>query len=224
MRSLKKEKYTEKDLVDSFFYNSLPYRLFKKNTIALEEPNLPVGFPDIVLCTLQDNFQEIISREYILDYHQLKLLHYIYLSKGVSLDTIEKKLLFSSSFVNNNIDSFLSKGLVKLDENTVRLNPLDEIFVIDRIVAIEAKLTNWKKVIDQANRNRWFASESYILMPPKMNFKKVMKESRKRGIGILTPRLDSNHILLKSDKSNIPKSYGSWIVNEMLIKKLQENV
>jgi len=224
MRSLSKEKYTEKDLVDNFFYNSLPYRLFKKNTIALEEPNLPIGFPDIVLCTLQDDFREVISREYLLDYRQLKLLHYIYLSKGVNLDTIERKLLFSNSFVNNNIDGFLSNGLVKLDGNTVRLNPLGEIFAIDRIVAVEAKLTNWKKVLDQANRNRWFASESYILMPSKINFKKVMKESRKKGIGILTSGHDSNHILLKSDKSNIPKSYGSWIINEMLIKKLQENV
>ncbi|WP_260705058.1 hypothetical protein [Edaphobacter flagellatus] len=53
-------------------------------------------------------------------------------------------------------------------------------------IAIEAKLIDWRKALDQAYRNTCFAEESYILMPePKANFAlKFMNEFEVRGVGI----------------------------------------
>jgi hypothetical protein len=56
----------------------------------------------------------------------------------------------------------------------------------DAVIAFEAKLTNWRRALDQAYRNTCFAGLSYVLLPPE-RAKFVMKyvgEFEERGIGL----------------------------------------
>ena len=56
----------------------------------------------------------------------------------------------------------------------------------DAVIAFEAKLSNWRRALDQAYRNTCFAGLSYVLLPPE-RAKFVMKyvgEFEERGIGL----------------------------------------
>jgi hypothetical protein len=53
-------------------------------------------------------------------------------------------------------------------------------------IAFEAKLTNWRKALDQAYRNTCFAEQSYVLLP-ETSAKHAMRcsgEFEERGVGI----------------------------------------
>lgn len=56
----------------------------------------------------------------------------------------------------------------------------------ESIIAIEAKLTHWRRALQQAYRNSCFADENYVLLPKTVaiNAFRHEQEFDKRGVGI----------------------------------------
>jgi len=75
-------------------------------------------------------------------------------------------------------------------------------------------LTNWRKAIQQAVANLWFASQSYVLLPPMRTLKKVAQEAKKFGIGVIVFDGEQTKMIVKPKRQRIPISYGSWLINE----------
>ncbi len=49
-------------------------------------------------------------------------------------------------------------GLISETTRRVRARSLNDIFLARQIIAIEAKMTDWRRAIEQAIANTWFAS------------------------------------------------------------------
>jgi hypothetical protein len=98
---------------------------------------------------------------------------------------------------------------------------MSKMFVVKRIVAIEAKMRAWRDGLDQAVANMWFASHSYILIPALKCLRTIREEAEKFGVGVLVFDGDQTRTVLRPRKQRIPASYGSWLINEWAVEQLQ---
>ena len=86
-----------------------------------------------------------------------------------------------------------------------------ECFSALAIIAIEAKIGNWGKVLRQAHLNTWFASHSYILVPRHPS-PQQLQESDRFGIGVFSADVQAR---IRSSKTELcPKSYASWMLHD----------
>src|SRR5690606_26441777 len=97
---------------------------------------------------------------------------------------------------------------------------LANIFLANRIVSIEAKMSNWRKAIFQAVNNLWFASDSYVLIPDLKNSGNIASYAKDYGIGVIKFDGEKSVELLAPVSNKIPASYGSWIFNEMAVRHI----
>lgn len=114
------------------------------------------------------------------------------------------------------------------DQYHLRLLSTKKTFVIDRVKTIEAKLTNWKKAIEQAKRHLWFTNETYVLKSYTSNKSYIDRISyfcKKEGIGLIFQE-EENSFSIKTYPQNegIISSPINWFLNELIIDEvLNEN-
>ncbi len=89
----------------------------------------------------------------------------------------------------------------------------------DSVIAIEAKLTKWRTALQQAFRNRCFADESYVLLPPDVAAfaSRYEYEFERRGVGICTLVDDHIAILVEATTEAPPQP---WL-RELAIQYVQ---
>ena len=101
---------------------------------------------------------------------------------------------------------------------------LSNNYGISSIKTIEAKISNWSSVFNQATLNLWFSSESSILSPVTKPSNKVISNAESKGIGIYSMPLRANSKISSIQKplrtSGIPISYASWLFNEWIGRQL----
>ena len=184
------------------------------------EPELPTGFPDIVAVYPSKRKTQISEGRANISPQHLRLLHVLYSIKKTKLDSIGASLLWSDREVHKIVDELVVAEMVRVRGAFVYSKKLDDIFVAEQIVAIEAKIGNWKRAIEQACANKWFASQSYILVPSRRDLSLVVESAVANGIGILT--FDGTYLrtIVEPKEHAIPASYGSWLFNEWTLHKM----
>jgi hypothetical protein len=78
--------------------------------------------------------------------------------------------------------------------------------ILPEIVTVEAKVSNWRRAVDQAGRNRLFAHRSYVALPTAAA--KRMQGSdpvRAWGIGIIAVRDDGTVHVLRKARQHSPR-------------------
>jgi hypothetical protein len=99
-----------------------------------------------------------------------------------------------------------------------RVRSLRKCFAVKRLVAIEAKLDNWRRGFKQAVKNTWFASESYLLLPTVPCDEDVVELARKFGVGVLLQSRPVARPVVRATEADLPRSYASWLFNEWVWK------
>ena len=133
-----------------FFFNS-------DNIIAATEIPIGAGIVDIVagqIINAKSQTYELLDG---MESYMISLLHY---KQRLSLFTISRKANLSPDKTLAILQQLVDKGYIQTTNNCylrVRLP-------IDRVIAIEGKLKNWKKALQQANRNRLFATQSFVAL------------------------------------------------------------
>lgn len=88
-------------------------------------------------------------------------------------------------------------GLVERVNGTVQLGRWQD-FLPDVVITIEAKLVRWKQVVKQAERNCFWANESYVALPPDTASRdEVRALCIDRGLGILSVNADQVKVTYK---------------------------
>lgn len=182
------------------------------------EPKLESGFPDLVIVLWREEITRswLINRLY-LEQYDLRLMHFIHYKKRVYENEINK------FFGRRAIKSLKRLADVSMIHSTRRSwipSPLHSIFATSKIVSIEAKIGNWKKVLNQASLNTWFASKSYVLVS-KSPSPDYYYEAKKRGLGVCYPENPEIRELFCSSNSH-PKSYVSWLLNDWSWRHYQD--
>ena len=213
----------EQIFIDEFaFYLCETFKNINGGIAIFYEPLLETGFPDIVFVQYNPNVYDRwnIDRSKLFS-TDLKVLHHLVCKNGLNSDCLRKQLGIDSKTLITSIERLLDGGLIKRKNNLWKPYGFNKLFAIKRIIAVEAKIKNLKSAVQQAEINRWFASESYIVSPVDNPSEGILKYSKISGVGIYSFNKKSIRRIAKSARFQLPCSYASWMFNEWIGRYLQ---
>ena len=193
----------------------------KKMRLAVfVEPRIESGFPDIVfasyLPSITDNWSD---RREMLDTYDLKLLSYLCNatdSLGAKLIT---KLGFSEKQTITSLEKLMDAKLVSYRDRSWRVRELRDVFSLTKLIAVEAKLNDISRVVEQTHLNTWFASHSYALTNSARPQNETVKTFSRYGIGLYCKGSHFRRIV-EAKPYNLPSSYLSFQFNEWIGKTI----
>ncbi len=216
---------TEQKLVDEVTgllaseSSKVPKGLRSKNQMVLKEVNLGYGIAGIVLteCIATDE-----KRNKYLNPLEIKLLDIINRNPGTTIERIVSRTRIAKQKVRSGISSLEDTGFVRTVEG--QLTPLNNYTsTVKKSIAIEAKLRNWKRALNQAYRYKWFSDKSFVCLPTS-TIKPAAKNIdifKKMGIGLIEVCKDKGIKILYNPKSKRPLSKEmSILLNEYVLSAL----
>lgn len=207
----------ELDLVKSFL-RVMPIHIPRGcRATAFHEPRLESGFPDLVIVVWRERITHNWRSERIsLKSHDLRLMHFLHKTRRARED--ELVACFGRRAVES-ISRLYDSAMIRLVGSSWTPFALRGSFATSKIIAIEAKIGKWTKVLNQAHLNTWFASKSYVLVPH-MPSPPQLAEAKRLGIGVWS--LDNQKIReVASESTQLPRSYASWVLNDWAWKSAQ---
>ena len=213
----------EHDLVERFieYYSSDFKRNNKRNCLAIfVEPRIDSGFPDMVFATylpsILDNWSDERER---LDVFDIKLLSYIADVKTVKGAKIISKLGYPEKQTITSAEKLMDAKLVTYHSGGWHIRKMHDIFSITKLVAVEAKLSDVGKVVDQTFLNTRFASHSYAVLNSTKPHNETLQTFTKYGVGLYC-RGTPFKKYVEAKQYTLPSCYLSYQFNEWIGKTI----
>lgn len=179
---------TEKDLVIEITKNlenpKCINSLFKKSLRSkiFEEVNLGYGIPDVVVVQYKNKKNH---RKEILSFFDISILELIEKRENTSIDDIVYLTRSTKNQINNTLSVLQNENFIIYREGKY-FSHEKYVDALEDSIAIEAKLKNWKRALQQAYRYKWFSSKAYVVLPsnnikPALNNLELFK---KYGVGL----------------------------------------
>jgi hypothetical protein len=176
-----------------------------------KEPRLETGAPDLVgvLWHLPTTERWNESR-LLLERQDFRVIHQV--TQTGSIGTACVQNLFGNR-VAASVERLQAAGMISVDRGVISACPLDRLYAVRHIFAIEAKIRAWRMALRQAFLNRWFATTSHVLLPKMPSNSSMLSEARSLGVSVWGP--DATKLTLKvPSTTSSPVSYASWLFNE----------
>lgn len=209
----------EYELVGQFieYYCYRFIRSNKKTQLAVfVEPRIDSGFPDIVfasyLPSITDNWSD--KRE-ALSVFDLKLLSYLCTTEGAVGAKIISTLGFPEKQTLTSLEKLMDAKLVSYRDCSWRVRGLRHVFSLTKLIAIEAKLNDIKKVVEQTHLNTRFASHSYALTNSAHPVGETVRTFKRFGLGLYGKDSQFRRIV-EAKQYTLPSSYLSFQFNEWI--------
>jgi len=205
----------EATMVWEFIETDLPSPRKGESRSVFIEPRLGVSIPDIVAIywdsSITVSWPE--ARQSLKDI-DLRLVHLLFISGSLSEEKL--RAVFPRG-LRSSLNQLDMAGLISYTNAFWHLRNPTEIFAVRRIIAFEAKISSISRALEQAYRNTWFASESYVLTPVKQPKASIIERARSRGIGLWLHSGEITHTpFVYAKQHKIPQSYASWVFNELV--------
>lgn len=176
---------------------------------VFQEPRLPSGYPDLVVAFWR---RDIVlkwqpARQNLLT-DDIRLVHHLFQIGPAHVADLQNCI---GRKVSRSLERLRVAGMVKPKRDQWALRPLREIFAIKQLIAVEAKVSEWRGGLKQAWLNTWFASASYLLIPQLPRRSTVLDRAKEIGIGVCTLQ---ERVIAPRCRPRLPASYASWLFNE----------
>lgn len=207
----------ELDMIESFF-QTMPFSIpVGCRATVFREPRLESGFPDIVIVVWREKITHHWRSERLsLNSYDHRLMHFLHYSRRARED--ELVAYFGRNAIVS-LGRLCDAGMIRSVGSAWTPLALDRSFAATKIIAVEAKVGKWPKVLNQAILNTWFASKSYVLVP-RLPSQLQLADAQRHGIGVCS--LDEGKIRKVSSTSTpLPRSYVSWMLNDWAWKSSQ---
>ena len=208
-------KFLDKFLESGYFDN---LENDKFNLTFIQEPFTQVGYADLVCIRWDNEIKDkwVTSRNELVP-NDIKILHHLYNCRIYKeVDDIVRELGFSYKKVNETLLRLSDADLLISNKTRkVKIRPIKEIFFVNEIIAIEAKLKNWKIALNQSVNNVSFASKSFSLFPDKAINYNLLENYKKTDVGVLSFNKKCREVV-KPKKQKIPTAITSWYFNEYI--------
>jgi hypothetical protein len=195
-----------------FFRRQLP-------AVFFHEPELPTGLPDLVAVYMPKKQPELTPKRLRLTAAHIRVLHGLHILSSSSIQDLSCQLRISRADLERLTLGLSEAELITVRGNTLLPKKLSGSFAVKHIVAIEAKISNWSKALEQAAANRWFASQSFILIPPNRSIARISDRALELGVGVLVFEDNQVNQIVDPRIYAIPTSYGSWLFNEWALRR-----
>lgn len=211
----------EQDLVKSFidYYIHIFLKNNKVNNLAVFiEPQVESGFPDIVFASYSTRIMDNWSKERErLDISDFKVLSYLIMSGGCSGDNLIGWLGMDEKVILQTLEKLLDAKMVYCSKGVWKPVDLKKIYHIKKLVSVEAKISDIRKVAEQTLINTWFASQSYALVNSANPQNNTIHNFAKQGTGLYCKQKGFKKIV-EAQKLKLPSSYLSLQFNEWVGK------
>jgi hypothetical protein len=200
----------EQELVDWFLEQDAVRPGRGERVTIFREPRLATGFPDVVIVVWKESATlRWNSARRDLTTSDLRVVHHLTITGPSDMPALT--MLFRSQ-AERSLEKLSRAGMARYVRGRWRARSLSSIFAVRRILAIEAKVSEWRAALDQAFLNTWFTPESYILIPTLPKKTTLMDAARQRGVGVLCK--EPTTCGFAPPVTTPPRSYASWLFNE----------
>lgn len=190
--------------------------------IVFKEPELEFSFPDIVVAVKRAGLPMSAARRGLHASH-FRVLNHLHSRRSRTAQPVEAiatMLCLPSRRAQAIVDDLRGAGLVTVTKSgCVRPVPVASAFGLSAIVAVEAKMSDWRGAINQAVRNTWFASHSYVLLPTGRATASAVEAATALGIGVITFDGVACETRVRAVRQPLPTSYGAWLVDEWALAR-----
>lgn len=183
-----------------------------RSLTVFTQPAIETGFPDLVAVVWRSEIARSWSAERgRLRATDLRLLHL--LSTSGALD-----LAFLREVFQRGLHGMLTRleevGVVAVGKSKCRARSASRIFAVERIIAVEAKVSATQRALEQAGANTWYSSESHALLPRPRAGERMKDVASALGVGVIGFENDRVAQVYEPAIRAVPLSYGSWLFNE----------
>ena len=167
-------------------------------------------------------YTEKIDREYILFDTYMDSYYYvkkIYNKHEVDIDELAINQKYKKDF-KVFLKYLEENGYIKISKNHIEVIKKVDL-ATKNLVAIEAKLYDWKSGIEQAFRYKDYATKVYVALDSD-NIEKVDKEIfKENNIGLLSVSEDEVKEIIKCKKEKVKKLDIQYYITDKFLKKLE---
>lgn len=190
-------------IIENAVADQIP-NLFSNETHSLwaaGAPTIGAGMPDLVIVT----FQPQVSVLATVDIPTVHILAYLRVVGCARLDTIIERIGMPHKTTVRCLNNLIDVEAVSRVKDKYSLPPIWRQ-ILQEIVTIEVKVSNWKRAVEQAARNRIFSHRSFIALPESVA-KRVRSESvfKQLGVGLISVGDDHMVSVLRRARSRKPR-------------------
>ena len=216
----------EFDMVNGFIaYKKETFKEKPEKKLAIFlETKINNAYPDIVFTEYNPfSYEKWNKARSALNLFDMKILHYIYTTRNVTSQKIIKNLSIQYKELLTSLEKLIDAILVTRKNGYWVLHNRD-IFGVKKVEAIEAKISKWDKVMQQALINRTFASESFILSKKMKTLNpEIIMKMDEFGIGVYIYNNIEFSKIIPAKKRKFPMNYNSIYFNECIGRILNNN-
>ncbi|HPF30821.1 MAG TPA: hypothetical protein PLO25_00725 [Candidatus Saccharibacteria bacterium] len=139
-----------------------------------------------------ENFFQVLDN--LPDRHKRK--------KGITINDLTSRVHISDSYLKHKVlKKLIEEGFV-VNEDTGYFKINGWLPLASKVIAYEAKLYDWKQGLYQANRYRYFADETYLLMPAETVHRAKVEEFERTGVGLVSFDMSTSRkcVIVKAGK------------------------
>jgi hypothetical protein len=182
------------------------------------EIRMGIGIPDISFNLGGNRRMKCLD-----DYYLFSVWDFIDLKKKTTLKEIKDKFLFTIERVKKYVFQLAGMNLVALNKEVVRVTNSIRNVRLGVTIAVEAKISDWKNGLIQAQRYLLFSDYSYLALP-ESNIKLVnLPLLKQTGIGLLAIGDSNLEEIVPATMSDECTYYMKYIHTSVLIDKYKKN-
>lgn len=201
----------EKDLVEAFSLNT---KKFLKDILnkavarhfVIEEFDSYLGVADIVLGTYRPylskkNLRGTVNKNWIFPLTTLQL------NEIIHLEDFQEKFGLTKSAATLRLNEYCDANFIKKIQKDTYSVIQEYEYIADNVVAVEAKLKNWKRALFQAQRYKKFSDYSFVLLDEHYSSSAISNINifKDSNIGLITMGEDGYNIHFIPEKQNTKK-------------------
>jgi hypothetical protein len=202
----------EQLLVEAFLHAAKTWLAPGRSLTVFAQPAIETGFPDLVAVVWRSeitrNWNAERERLRAMD---LRLLHLLSTSGALELAFLRE--VFQRG-LNGMLARLEEAGVVAIEKSKCRARSASRIFAVERIIAVEAKVSATQRALEQAGANTWYSSESHALFPRPRAGERMKVVASALGVGVIGFENDRVAQVYEAAIRAVPLSYGSWLFNE----------
>jgi len=193
----------------------------KKHHLAVfVEPRIDSGFPDIVFASYRPSILDSWSDARIrLDTSDFKLLSFLCYTPNATDDIIMSKLALSEKQTLRSLEKLIDAKLILRRNMCWKARNMSDIFSVTKLVAVEAKISNVGRVVEQSFLNTWFASHSYALTNATKPRRETLQSFSQCGVGLYCGGEQFKKVM-NAKQYALPSSYLSYQFNDWIGRAL----
>ncbi len=215
-------------MTEAQFVKLLENKFAEKGYLTSREVGVGYGIADLVLFKLNKTKCEIRKKN--AQYKKLEneeffkifdFLPEIGSSKKINMEFLSKNLSIAQSTLKYNYLKKLEKdGFVKKLNNEFYFKINGWIPLAKEVIAIEAKLKDWKRGFLQANRYKSFAHKVFLAIPMSKGHLVDKELLKKHNIGLILFDITKNNIKTTKVKKEKPLNWYKFnLATESIMKK-----